>query len=197
MAISLQKGQKISLDKGLTLVKIGLGWDVNKYDGQVSFDLDASAFLLGANGKVRKDSDFVFYNNDKSENNAIIYGGDNRTGSGNGDDETIMIDFSKVPNDVEKITITATIYNAKKLHQNFGMVENAYIRLCEMEDNQTEGTEVLRYDLGEDFSIETAVVFAELYKRNGQWKFSAIGSGYQGGLAALGRSYGLDVEEEH
>ena len=197
MAISLQKGQKISLDKGLTLAKIGLGWDVNKYDGQASFDLDASAFLLGSNGKVRKDSDFVFYNNDKSENNAVIYGGDNRTGSGNGDDETIMVDFSKVPNDVEKIAITATIYNAKKLHQNFGMVENAYIRLCEMEDSQIEGTEVLRYDLGEDFSIETAVVFAELYKRNGQWKFSAIGSGYQGGLAALGRSYGLDVEEEH
>ena len=196
MAISLQKGQKISLDKGLTLAKIGLGWDVNKYDGQASFDLDASAFLLGANGKTRKDSDFVFYNQPKSENDAVIYGGDNRTGSGNGDDETIIIDFSKIPTDVEKVAITVTIYNAKNLKQNFGMVDNAYIRLCKLSSIDGPEEEVLRYDLGEDFSIETAVVFAELYKHNGQWKFAAVGSGYEGGLAALGRAYGLDVEEE-
>lgn len=164
MAVNLSKGQKISLDKGMTLALVGLGWDTNRYSGGAEFDLDASAFLLGANGKVRKDEDFIFYGNLKSADGSVTHTGDNRTGEGEGDDEVLYIDFTKVPADVERIAITVTIYEAQERGQNFGQVSNAYVRLARRSsENDSVGTEELRYDLGEDFSVETALVVCELY----------------------------------
>ena len=192
MAISLQKGQKVDLTKGnpsLKKILIGLGWDTNKYDGGFDFDLDAAAFLLGANGKVNSDDDFVFYNNLKHKSGSVEHMGDNLTGAGEGDDEEIKVDLSKVPANVEKIDFTVTIYDADARKQKFGQVENAYIRVV---DDET-GKELIRYDLGEDFSVETAVVVGEIYRNKGEWKFNAIGSGWSGGLAALGRNYGVNV----
>ena len=192
MAISLVKGQKVDLTKGNPSLKkllIGLGWDTNKYDGGFDFDLDAAAFLLGPNGKVNSDDDFVFYNNLKHKSGAVEHMGDNLTGAGEGDDEQIKIDLSKVPADIEKIDFTVTIYEAEERKQNFGQVENAFIRVM----NQATGEELIRYDLGEDFSIETAVVIGELYRNKGEWKFNAIGSGFGGGLASLGKNYGVNV----
>lgn len=192
MAISLVKGQKIDLTKGnpaLKKVIIGLGWDTNKYSGGFDFDLDASVFLLGTNGKTNRDEDFIFYNNLTSRNEAVVHTGDNRTGEGEGDDEQIILEFDKMPTDVDKMAVTVTIHEAVERGQNFGQVSNAYVRVV---DAATE-EEVLRYDLGEDFSIETALVVCELYRHGGEWKFSAVGSGFQGGLAALCRNYGLDV----
>jgi tellurium resistance protein TerD len=195
VSINLTKGQKISLTKDnptLSQVKVGLGWDVNRYDSGTAFDLDASVFMCGANGKCRKDSDFIFYGNLSSPDGAIRHMGDDRTGGNSdvGDDEEIIIDLNKIPADVHKIAITATIYDAVKRSQNFGMVSNAYIRVVD----STTDKEVVRYDLGEDFSIETAIVIGEIYRRNNEWKFNAIGAGYQGGLAALCASYGIDAE---
>lgn len=193
MAISLTKGQKVDLTKtnpGLTEVIVGLGWDVNKYDGQHDFDLDGSVFLLGANGLVRTETDFVFYNNPTGADGAVVHSGDNRTGEGDGDDESIEINLSKIPADVEKVAFTVTIHEADARGQNFGQVSNSYIRVV----NKVNGEELIRYDLGEDFSIETAVVVGELYRHNGEWKFSAIGSGFSGGLAALAQNYGLSVD---
>jgi tellurium resistance protein TerD len=192
MAISLQKGQKVDLTKGnpgLKKLLIGLGWDTNRYDGGYDFDLDAAAFLLGANGKVNSDDDFVFYNNLKHKSGSVEHLGDNLTGAGEGDDEEIKIDLSLVPANVEKIDFTVTIYDADARKQKFGQVENAYIRVV---DDET-GKELIRYDLGEDFSVETAVVVGEIYRNKGEWKFNAIGSGWSGGLAALGRNYGVNV----
>ena len=192
MAISLQKGQKVDLTKGnpgLKKILIGLGWDTNKYDGGFDFDLDAAAFLLGANGKVNSDDDFVFYNNLKHKSGSVEHMGDNLTGAGEGDDEEIKVDLSLVPANVEKIDFTVTIYDADARKQKFGQVENAYIRVV---DDET-GKELIRYDLGEDFSVETAVVVGEIYRNKGEWKFNAIGSGFGGGLAALGRNYGVNV----
>ena len=192
MAISLQKGQKVDLTKGNPSLKkllIGLGWDTNKYDGGYDFDLDAAAFLLNSSGKVNSDDDFVFYNNLKHKSGAVEHMGDNLTGAGEGDDEEIKIDLSKVPANVDKIDFTVTIYDADARKQKFGQVENAYIRVV---DDET-GRELIRYDLGEDFSVETAVVVGEIYRNKGEWKFNAIGSGFSGGLAALGRNYGVDV----
>ena len=192
MAVSLRKGQKVDLTKGnpnLTKVLIGLGWDTNKYDGGHDFDLDAAAFLLGANGKVTSDDDFVFYNNLTHKSGSVQHMGDNLTGEGEGDDEEIKIDLSKVPQTIEKIDFTVTIYEAVERKQSFGQVENAYIRVV---DDST-GQELIRYDLGEDFSIETAVVVGELYRHGGDWKFNAIGSGFEGGLASLGKNYGVNV----
>lgn len=192
MAINLQKGQKVDLTKGnpsLTKIMVGLGWDVNRYDGGADFDLDASAFLLGANGKVISDADFVFYGNLKHNSGSVEHMGDNLTGEGEGDDEQIVVDLSKVPANVEKIAFTVTIYEAEQRRQNFGQVSNSYIRILDETTNQ----EIIHYDLGEDFSIETAVVVGELYRHNGEWKFNAIGSGFQGGLAALCRNYGVNV----
>ena len=194
MAVSLQKGQRVSLDKGMRLALIGLGWDTNRYDGSADFDLDASAFMLGANGKVRKDEDFIFYGNLQSADGAVTHTGDNRTGEGEGDDEVIYIDFSKVPENVEKIAITVTIYEAPERGQNFGQVDNAYVRVARRSgENDEVGTEVLRYNLGEDFSIETALVVCELYRSGSDWKFNAVGAGYQGGLYALCKAYGVNV----
>ena len=193
MPISLQKGQKVSLTKGnpgLKKVVVGLGWDVNQFDTGGDFDLDAAAFLLGDSGKVTKSEDFVFYGNLVHPSGAVQHMGDNLTGAGDGDDEQIKIDLSQVPANLTKIAFTATIYEPEQRRQNFGQVNNAFIRIY----NEETGEEMLRYDLGEDFSIETAVVFGELYKNNDEWKFNAIGSGYQGGLAALCANYGVDVE---
>jgi tellurium resistance protein TerD len=197
LAISLQKGQKVDLTKGnpsLTRALIGLGWDTNKYDGGADFDLDAAAFILGENGKVSSDADFVFYNNLKGRGGAVVHTGDNLTGAGEGDDEVILIDFSKIPSDVSKIAVTVTIHEASARGQNFGQVSNAYVRIAQMADgNDMKGVDLVRYDLGEDFSVETAIVVCEIYKHGGEWKFNAVGSGYQGGLAALCKSYGVNV----
>ena len=193
MPISLQKGQKVSLTKGnpgLKKVVVGLGWDVNQFDTGGDFDLDAAAFMLGDSGKVAKAEDFVFYGNLTHPSGSVQHMGDNLTGEGDGDDEQIKIDLTQVPANVTKIAFTATIYEPEQRRQNFGQVSNAFIRIY----NEETGEEMLRYDLGEDFSIETAVVFGELYKNNNEWKFNAIGSGYQGGLAALCANYGVDVE---
>ncbi|MBO6178443.1 MAG: TerD family protein [Selenomonadaceae bacterium] len=192
MAVSLSKGQKVDLTKGnpgLSKILVGLGWDTNKYDGGFDFDLDAAAFLLGANGKVTSDEDFVFYNNLKHKSGSVEHLGDNLTGAGEGDDEEIKIDLSKVPANIEKIDFTVTIHEADARKQNFGQVSNAFIRIVDEANNK----ELIRYDLGEDFSIETAIIVGELYRHNGEWKFNAIGSGFSGGLAALGKNFGVNV----
>lgn len=193
MPVSLQKGQKVSLTKGnpgLKNVVVGLGWDVNAFDTGGAFDLDAAAFLLTDTGKVASSADFVFFGNLVHSSGSVQHMGDNLTGAGDGDDEQIRIDLSKVPANITKIAFTVTIYEAEARRQNFGQVNNAFIRIY----NEATGEEMLRYDLGEDFSIETAAVFGELYKNGEEWKFNAIGSGYQGGLAALCANYGVDVE---
>lgn len=193
MPISLKKGQKVSLTKdnpGLSKVVVGLGWDVNHFDTGGTFDLDTAAFLLGESGRVASSGDFVFYGNLEHSSGSVKHMGDNLTGEGDGDDEQIKIDLSRVPESISRIAFTVTIYEAEARNQNFGQVNNAYIRIVD----ESNGQELLRYDLGEDFSIETAAVFGEVYKNNGEWKFNAIGSGYQGGLAALCANYGVDVE---
>ncbi len=192
MAVNLSKGQKVDLTKGnpgLNKLLVGLGWDGNRYDGGFEFDLDAAAFLLSGGGKVAGDEDFVFYGNLKHVSGGVACTGDNRTGAGDGDDEVIMVDLSLVPASVEKIAFTVTIHEADVRKQNFGQVENAYIHI--MDD--VAHTELIRFDLGEDFSIETAVVVGELYRNNGEWKFNAIGNGFQGGLPALCRNFGVNV----
>lgn len=192
MAVSLSKGQKVDLTKGnpgLSKIIVGLGWDTNKYDSGADFDLDAAAFLLAANGKVASDSDFVFYGNLKHSSGGVEHMGDNLTGEGDGDDEQIKVNLASIPAGVEKIGFTVTIYEAESRKQNFGQVSNAYIRIVD----ETSNAELIRYDLGEDFSVETAVVVGELYRNNGEWKFNAIGSGFQGGLKALCQNYGVNV----
>ena len=193
MAISLQKGQRVDLTKdrpSLKNVLIGLGWDINHYDGETDFDLDASAFMTKANGKVGNENDFIFYGNLNHVSGSVQHMGDNRTGEGDGDDEVIKVQLDKIPSDYDTISFTVTIYEAEKRLQNFGMVENAYVRLID----EDTGEELIRFDLTEDFSTETALVVAEIYKRDGQWKFAAIGSGYDGGLKALCKEYGIDAE---
>ena len=190
MALNLTKGQRTSLTKdnpGLAKILVGLGWDINQYDGQAAFDLDASAFLLGANGKMSSSSDLVFYNNLKHSSGAVQHMGDNLTGEGEGDDEQIKIDLSSIPATVDKIAVAVTIYQADERKQNFGQVSNAFVRVVD----EANGKELIRYDLGEDFSIETAVVVGEIYRHDGGWNFKAVGSGFKGGLQALGRQYGV------
>lgn len=192
MAVSLTKGQKVDLTKtnpGLTKVIVGLGWDTNKYDGGNNFDLDTAAFLVGPDGKVTSDGDFVFYNNLKHSSESVIHLGDNRTGDGEGDDEQIKIELNKVPEQTQKIAFTATIHEAEARGQNFGQVSNAFIRIFNEETNE----ELIRYDLSEDYSIETAIVVGELYRHNGEWKFTAVGSGFQGGLGALCGNFGINI----
>jgi tellurium resistance protein TerD len=192
MAISLQKGQKVDLTKsnpGLSKVTVGLGWDTNKYDGGKDFDLDASVFLLGENGKVTSDADFVFFNNLEHASLSVKHLGDNLTGEGEGDDEQINVDLALVPATIQKIGFTVTIHDAESRSQNFGQVSNAFIRVF----NTVTGEEVIRYDLSEDYSVETAVVVGELYRNGAEWKFNAIGSGFQGGLAALGKNFGVNI----
>ena len=192
MSVSLQKGQKVDLTKGnpsLTKIMVGLGWDVNAFDSGADFDLDAAAFMLGENGKCPTEKEFIFYGNLEHHTGCVKHMGDNLTGSGEGDDEQIFVDMSQVPANVSRIAFTVTIYDSDVRRQNFGQVSNAFIRIVD----DTTGNEIIRYDLGEDFSIETAVVVGELYRHNGEWKFNAIGSGFQGGLAALCGHYGIEV----
>lgn len=191
--INLSKGAKINLSKeapGLKKIMFGLGWDVNKYSGGDDYDLDASVFLINAAGRTAPDG-FIFYNNLVGPNQCVVHQGDNRTGEGEGDDEQIFIDLSLVPDNIEKIAITVTIDRAEEKHQNFGAVENAYCRLLDTENGDKE---VIHFDLGEDFSVETAIVVGEVYRHNGDWKFNAVGQGFSGGLMALCRNYGLDAE---
>ena len=190
MALTLQKGGNLSLSKtdpSLTRILVGLGWDPRATTG-TEFDLDASAFLLGASGKVRTDADFIFYNQLRSAEGSIEHTGDNRTGAGAGDDEVIKVDLSRVPADIDRIAFTVTIHDADTRRQNFGQVSNAFIRIV----NEATGAEVVRYDLAEDASTETARVFAELYRNRGEWKFGAVGQGYSGGLRALANGYGMN-----
>ena len=192
MAISLQKGQKVDLTKtnpGLTKVLVGLGWDTNKYDGGNDFDLDSAAFLLDETGKVGSEADFVFYNNLQGGGGSVVHKGDNRTGVGEGDDEQVFIDLTKVPASVHKISFTVTIHDGEQRRQNFGQVSNAYIRIMNADSN----SELIRYDLGEDFSIETAVVVGQLYRNGAEWKFNAIGSGFRGGLSSLCNNFGINI----
>jgi tellurium resistance protein TerD len=191
MGVSLQKGGNVSLDKvapGMTKVLVGLGWDERSTDGQ-DFDLDASVFLLGENGKVRSDSDFIFYNNLKSSCGSIVHQGDNRTGAGDGDDEGVKVDLSKIPADVTKISVVVTIHEAETRKQNFGQVSNAFIRVVNDETNE----EVARYDLSEDYSVETAMIFGDVYRHSGEWKFKAIGQGNEGGLKSLSTGFGINM----
>ena len=189
MPINLSKGQKVDLTKGnpgLKKIMVGLGWDVNAFDSGADFDLDASAFLVGANGKCPTEKEFIFYGNLTHPSEAVKHMGDNLTGEGEGDDEQIEVDLTKIPANVEKIAFTVTIYDAEVRRQNFGQVSNAFIRIVD----EVSGKELIHYDLGEDFSIETAVVVGEMYRHNGEWKFNAIGSGFHGGLAAICGHYG-------
>ncbi len=192
MAINLTKGQKVDLTKGnpgLKKLMVGLGWDVNAFDSGADFDLDAAAFMLGDNGKCPTEKEFIFYGNLTHPSESLKHMGDNLTGEGEGDDEQIFVDLSKIPANVSKVAFTVTIYEAESRGQNFGQVSNSFIRIVD----ESTGKELIHYDLGEDFSIETAVVVGELYKHNGEWKFNAIGSGFQGGLAALCGHYGIEV----
>jgi tellurium resistance protein TerD len=191
MAISLQKGGNVNLSKeapGLTKLQVGLGWDVRSTDG-AAFDLDGVVFLLNASGKVRGDGDFIFYNNLRSSDGSVVHSGDNRTGAGEGDDESVSIDLSKVPADVERIALAVTIHEADARRQNFGQVAKAYVRCV----NGANNSEIARYDLSEDSSTEAAMIFGEVYRNGADWKFRAIGQGYQGGLGPLAKNYGVNV----
>ena len=191
MAISLNKGGKLSLTKeapDLKKVHVGLGWDERATDG-ADFDLDASAFLLKADGKVRSDADFIFYNQLRSQDGSVEHTGDNLTGGGEGDDEVVLVDLTKVPADVQKVVFTVTIHEAEQRRQSFGQVQNAFIRLVNADTN----VEVARYDLTEDASVETAMIFGEIYRHNNEWKFGAVGQGYAGGLAAMCQQYGISI----
>jgi tellurium resistance protein TerD len=191
MAISLQKGGNVNLSKeapGLTKMTVGLGWDVRSSDG-AAFDLDGVVFMLNQSGKVRSDADFVFYNNLKSTDGSVVHSGDNRTGAGEGDDETVTIDLTRVPADVDKIIVAVTIHDADARRQNFGMIGKAFIRCV----NAANNGEIARYDLSEDSSTETAMIFGEVYRNGADWKFRAIGQGFAGGLAPLAKNYGVAV----
>lgn len=191
MPISLSKGGNISLAKvapGLQNILVGLGWKVRSTDG-AAFDLDASAFMLGGTGKVRSDADFIFYNQKVSACGSVQSMGDNRTGEGDGDDETLKIDLARVPADVAKVVFSVTINEADVRRQNFGQVGQAYIRVVDA----ANGAEVIRYDLAEDYSVETALVVGELYRNGAEWKFRAVGQGSRDGLAFLAREYGVNV----
>ena len=191
MGISLNKGGNVSLSKtdpSLKNVIVGLGWDARPTDG-ADFDLDASAFMVKDDGKVRSDSDFIFYNQMKSTCGSVEHTGDNRTGAGDGDDEAVIVLLDKVPADVQRIVFCVTIHEADLRKQNFGQVSHAFVRVV----NKDSNNEVARYDLSEDASIETAMIFGEIYRHSGEWKFKAVGQGYAGGLAALAKQYGIDV----
>lgn len=191
MAISLQKGGNVNLSKeapGMKKMLVGLGWNIRATDGD-AFDLDGSVFLLNAGGKVRSDADFVFYNQAKSSDGSVVHSGDNRTGEGEGDDESITVELDKVPVDVDKIAVCVTIHDAEAKRQNFGMVASAYVRCVDAVSN----VEVARYDLSEDASVETAMIFGEIYRHNGEWKFKAMGQGFKGGLGPMAKNFGVNV----
>ena len=188
--LSLSKGATLSLSKtepGLNNILVGLGWDTNRYDGGFDFDLDASVFMLGENGRVPSNDEFIFYGQKEHKTGSVIHAGDNRTGQGDGDDETIKINLSTVPSNISKIVFTATIHEAQARRQNFGQVSNAYIRII----NEDNGNEICRFDLGEDFSVENSVNVGEIYRYNGEWKFRAVGAGYANGLEGFVNDYGV------
>ena len=190
MGVSLSKGGNVSLSKeapGLTTVRVGLGWDTRATDGQ-DFDLDASGFVL-AGEKVRSDADFIFYNNKNGANGAVVHQGDNLTGQGEGDDEVVVVQLNQLPPEVTKVSFAVTIHDADARRQNFGMVSNAFIRVV----NDTGGAEIARYDLSEDASTETAMIFGEVYRNGAEWKFRAVGQGYNGGLGPLARNFGVNI----
>lgn len=191
MGVSLNKGGNISLtksDPGLARIIVGLGWDVRATDGK-EFDLDASAFLLTATGKVRSDADFIFYNQMKSVDGSVEHTGDNRTGAGDGDDEQIKIDLTKLPTEIDKVAVSVTIHEATQRNHNFGMVSNAFIRVVNADTNN----EIARYDLTEDASVETAMIFGEIYRHGAEFKFRAVGQGFKGGLGPLATNFGVSV----
>lgn len=191
MAVSLSKGGNVSLSKeapGLSAIRVGLGWDTRVTDG-ADFDLDASIFILNEGGKVRSDADFIFYNNKVGASGTVEHMGDNLTGEGAGDDEVVKVNLAGLPADVAKLSFCVTIHEAEGRRQNFGMVSNAFIRVV----NEAGGTEIARYDLSEDASTETAMIFGELYRHGAEWKFKAIGQGFAGGLAPLARSFGVNI----
>lgn len=191
MGVSLQKGGNVNLSKeapGLSAVHVGLGWDVRATDGS-DFDLDASAFMVKVDGKVRGDSDFIFYNNLKSTDGSVQHMGDNKTGAGEGDDEVVQIDLGKVPPEVDKVAFAVTIHEGETRRQSFGQVSNAFIRVV----NKADGKELARYDLTEDGSTETALVFGELYRNGADWKFRAVGQGFKGGLGPLAKNFGVNI----
>ena len=191
MAVSLSKGGNVSLSKeapGLKAIDVGLGWDARATDG-ADFDLDASVFILGENGKVRSDADFVFYNNAKSADGAVEHTGDNRTGEGEGDDEQVKMNLENMAADVQRLVVAVTIHEGEARKQSFGQVQNAFIRVV----NQDGGTEIARYDLSEDYSTETALIFGEIYRNKDEWKFKAVGQGYSGGLASLAKDHGINL----
>ncbi|TFW28807.1 TerD family protein [Massilia horti] len=191
MAISLQKGGNVNLSKeapGLSRLTVGLGWDVRATDG-AEFDLDGVVFMVNQSGKVRSDKDFIFYNNLKSVDGSVEHSGDNRTGAGDGDDESVTIDLSRVPADIDKIVVAVTIHDADARRQNFGMVSKAFVRCV----NAGNNGEIARFDLSEDGSTESAMIFGEVYRNGADWKFRAIGQGFKGGLAPLAKNYGVNV----
>lgn len=191
MAISLNKGGNVNLSKeapNLENVLVGLGWDARATDGQ-DFDLDASLFMVRDDGKVPSDAHFIFYNQPKSPEGSIEHTGDNRTGAGEGDDESILVTLSRVPAEVQRLVIVVTIHDADARRQNFGQVSNAFVRIVNRDNNQ----EVVRFDLSEDYSTETAMIFGEIYRHSGDWKFRAVGQGYSGGLRALALQHGVNV----
>lgn len=193
MPISLSKGENVSLtreDPSLSQLHVGLGWDVQDSHQGDAFDLDASAFLVDVDGKVLSDNDFIFYNNLISPCGSVSHTGDNLTGEGDGDDESLKVNLSIVPPQVEKICVCVSIHMAELRQQNFGMVENAFMRIVD----QRSGAEIARYDLSEDASLETAMLFGEIYRYGGEWKFRATGQGFPGGLAELARYFGVNVE---
>jgi tellurium resistance protein TerD len=191
MAISLQKGGNVNLSKeapNLKKLLVGLGWDPRVTDG-TEFDLDGSAFLLKADGKVRSDADFIFYNNKKSACGSIVHGGDNKTGQGDGDDEAVALDLDRIPADVDKVVFAVTIHEGEKRNQNFGQVSKAYMRCVNIDGDK----ELARFDLSEDGSVETAMIFGEIYRNGAEWKFRAVGQGFKGGLGPLAKSLGVDA----
>ncbi|MDR2187667.1 MAG: TerD family protein [Azonexus sp.] len=191
MAVSLKKGENVSLSKtdpNLKNVLIGLGWDARTSDG-ADFDLDASIFMVGSNGKVAGDDWFVFYNQPRSPCGSVEHTGDNRTGAGEGDDESIKVALDRIPEQVDRLVVVVTIHDAEARRQNFGMVHDAFVRLVNSDNDQ----EILRFDLSEDYSTETAMVFGEIYRRDSEWKFRAVGQGYTGGLYALCLQHGVNV----
>ena len=191
MAVSLSKGGNVSLTKeapGLTAVTVGLGWDVRTTTG-TDFDLDASAIVLGADGRVLSDKHFVFFNNLTTPDGTIEHTGDNLTGEGEGDDEQINVNLQALPPEIDKIVFPVSIYDAENRSQNFGQVRNAYIRIV----NQAGGAEIARYDLSEDAATETAMVFGELYRNGAEWKFRAVGQGYASGLVGIAQDFGVNV----
>lgn len=192
MSVSLKKGGNLNLSKespGLSKITVGLGWSARQTFG-AAFDLDASAFLLKENGRVRGDTDFIFYNQLESTCQSVAHTGDNRTGEGDGDDEAIQVDLDKIPSAIQRVVFTTTIFDHQSRNQNFGQIEDAYIRVVD----EMSGREIARYDLSEDSSTETAMIFGEIYRHNGDWKFRAVGQGFAGGLGEMAKNYGVDVE---